>query len=381
MGRQKVNHKSPYLPYLSLLLTTNLAFLQACGNEFQSFDNHSGESLHNICVEKGGHNTYVIDKNSVYAKKEVSSLVGPDYNHLPLKPAHLLFLNTSGYLQNETFRILSYTGQQVSTTDCPLKFNYEEDHGVALSQLNSYYYSSLARQFSSQRKLFLLGQGIYIITQAPVTGWSSADNTIYLGRDPETEHDSGLDASILLGLIAEANIYYATQGAIYEDSQRHQRDCRGEQEMCCSSQRGCSKAISIGLSQYFVSYFFRDAPTIGETYSNDFTGIKDCGVSRSLKESQNLSLSEAFSACKERGYVYPMGTLYASIWWNIWQQILVEEPQKTDIFQDLYLEHLKGLRGGFDFFNALELIIDVDEQQFDSQFSSYFKDEFTRRGL
>ena len=364
-------------------LVLSLAFLLSCGEKHIGKEGQS--RAQSVCVEMGGHNTYVVDKNSVYSKGEISALEGPDYKDLSLKPAHLLFLDTSGRLQNDTFLVLSYTGQQVQTTRCPLRFNYESDQGSSLSQVTSYYYSSLARQFSEERGLSLLGGGTYIINQAPITGWSSRDNTIYLGLDSKTGHDSGLDGSLLLNLIGEANIYYASRGAIYRGTREHHRDCRGKREMCCVSDRGCSKALSIGLSQYFSSQFFREAPSLGETYSNDLGGLEDCGISRDLNRSQRVSMAEAFSACGgasgAAGYVYPMATVYASVWWSVRRRVVESKPQELESFQVFYLEHLESLTGEFRFEEALEAILELDSRKFNSQFSSYFRDEFVRRGI
>lgn len=366
--------------FLLPILGMGFIFLQSCGEGFVPINNGINSSS-GLCVEEGGHNTYVVNKNSVHSKGEISSLTGPDYKELGLKPVHLLFLGHSGWLENNTFRVLSYTGKQVNTTQCPLKFNYELDKGVTLSQVTSYYYSSLARQFSNEIELSLTGQGVYLITQAPVTGWSSKDNTIYLGVHQESQHDSGLDASIILNLVSEANIYYASRGNIYKDVEPNHRDCQDEKRMCCVDEEGCSKALTIGLSHYFSSYFFRKAPTVGESYSNKLTGIEDCGISRDLSKSKDLLISDAFNACEEKGYVYPMATVYASIWWNVLNKILDAEPQEAEPFQVFYLEHLKRLKGDFNFIDAFRSISELDAENFGSKFAPYFREEFIRRGI
>ena len=363
-----------------------LVSFQNCKGVFQSIDNSVSSKAPIVssklnCIESNQSHACVIDKNSVYEKGQISSREGPDYNGLSLKPVELSFLDDSGFLQNDTFRVLSYTGQQVRTTDS-LKFGYESDQGVALSQVTSYYYSSLARKFSQDAKLSLVGKGLYIITQAPVTGWSIEDNTIYLGLDPETQHDSGLDGSLILSLVSEANIYYANLGAINTQMREKHRDCRGEKELCCIDDKGCSKAITIGLSLYFSSYFFQDTPTVGESYSNSLTGMEDCGISRNLNESKYVSISEAFNACGDnKGLVYPMATVYASIWWNVFKKVLDTAPEEAERFQVFYLKHLKGLRGNFDFIDTFNSMKELDSQDFESKFTPYFMTEFTRRGI
>ena len=369
--------------FLFIIFMVGMILFQNCEGEFKAIksSNHPLITKSLNCLDETEHDDCVINKNSVYEKKEISSLAGPDYSGLLLKPVNLPFLDDSGKLQNNTFRVLSYTRQQVNTTHSPLRFSYESDNGVALSQVTSYYYSSLATQFSKKTNLSLTGYGLYIITQAPVTGWSAEDNTIYLGLNPNNQHDSSLDASILLNLLSEANIYYASQGAIYKETSENHKDCRGKEEMCCINEKGCSKALTMGLSLYFSSHFFKDSPTVGESYSNSLTGMEDCGISRSLNESRDVSISEAFNACWTKGYVYPMATVYASIWWNVHKEIRDNKPQKTKEFQTFYLEHLKRLKGSFNFMDAFHSIEELDTQDFDSTFAPYFKKELIRRGI
>ena len=435
------------------------------------------------CVAASGAHSCVVKKNLFYGKRQMmdsgdteefdgvteemdnreglwsENLSLIDYRDLPLQAVHLPFLDDSNLLKNSTFQVLSYMRKPVYR-GTPLKFSYEPDNGVALSQVTSYYYSSLARSFSRDMDLSLVGKGLYIITQAPVTGWSSEDNTIYLGReglpdqslgsffqgqkgtvestggmmgeganrnpssnlDEEEEpieqnqnlpsdsdnsgiggdiktvsdpHESALDGGIILNLIAEANIYYATKGAINEEVESRHKTCQipvrahgGTQsdeieEACCVDKNGCSKAISMGLSLYFSSYFFQDAPTVGEVYSRQPTGMEDCGISRDLNKSKDVTIEEAFRACgdKGEGYVYPMATVYASIWWNVRKEILNKAPEEVENFQRFYLEYLKELTGSLTFTDAYELIVELDAKSFGSKFTNYFNEEMKRRGV
>ena len=112
---------------------------------------------------------------------------------------------------------------------------------------------------------------------------------------------------------------------------------------------------------------------MGESFSNKITGMEDCGISRDLNESKDLSFSEAFHACEETGYIYPMGTVYASVWWNIYQEIQKKEPQELERFHVFYLEYLKQLKGSFDFIDAFQSIKKLDSQVFGSTFTPYFR--------
>ncbi len=394
--------------FIVFFLSFSSLFFQGCGDgSIHKFGSYN-KGTHQFCTDGGGLSAYVINKNSVHSKKAISQKLGSEYENLALKLVYIDPPRSSKFLQNETFRIRSYTGVQVEATKCLLEFPYSLDKGVPLSQVTSYYYSSLVNQFSQDQELSLKGKGIYIITQAPVTGWSSQDNTIYLGKDTNSSYDSSLDASILLSLIGSANIHYASGGAAYMGSSSQHRACRGEDEMCCINKNGCSKALTIGLSHFFAASFFPEAPTIGESYSNKLTGIEDCGISRDLNQSKDISVLETFHACSnaqgdsnnqgisgssnqnsnnqvsnsgDSGYIYPMATLYASIWWNVFKEISTQSPQKLEDFRVFYLEHLKQLQGSFTFIDAFHAMEDLDSKNFNSQFTSYFRKEFIRRGL
>ena len=382
------SQRSVFLLFTFVVVATGTVFLfQNCGN-FEALVDGKFSRFSRIekikCLENFPSHSCVIDKNSVYEKGKISETNNPDYTDLLLKAVRLTLLEGSSLLKNNTFQILSYTGTQVSVNG-PLKFSYESDNGVLLSQVTSYYYSTLAMVFSESTELSLAGKGLYIITQAPVTGWSSEDNTIYLGLETEggISHDSGLDGGILLNLVSEANIYYASRGAINRGLEQRHRDCQNKKQMCCTDEEGCSKAMSIGLSMYFASHFFPLAPTVGESYNNSLTGVEDCGISRDLKASKDVLISEAFGVCGEdnEGYVYPMATVYASVWWNVRERILSEALEEAENFQKFYLEHIKDLNGNLNFTEAYGLIEDLDSRDFGSRFAPYFKEELNRRGL
>ncbi len=387
------NIRTCFLFVFFMVVVVGPVFLfQNCG-KFEALDSDSPFrssvlSQQVSCLENFLSYSCVVDKNSVYEKGGISETNNPAYTGLLLKPVILTLLDDSGLLKNDTFQILSYTGKQVNVHG-PLKFSYELDNGVFLSQVTSYYYSSLAMGFSESTELFLASKGLYIITQAPVTGWSSEDNTIYLGleNDEEThqinQHDSGLDGSILLNLVSEANIYYASKGAINRGLETKHRNCQNKEQMCCVDENGCSKAMSIGLSMYFASYFFSLAPTVGESYNNSLTGVEDCGISRDLNVSKDILISEVFGVCGEgnEGYVYPVATVYASIWWNVRNKLLNEALDEAENFQKFYLEHLKDLNGNLNFIDAYRLIGELDSRDFGSQFTPYFREEFIRRGF
>ena len=96
-----------------------------------------------------------------------------------------------------------------------------------------------------------------------------------------------------------------------------------------------------------------------------------------------MTIEEAFRSCGDngQGYVYPMATVYASIWWNVRKEILNKSPEEVENFQRFYLEYIKGLTGSLTFIDAYELIVELDTKSFGFKFTNYFREEMSRRGL
>jgi len=157
------------------------------------------------------------------------------------------------------------------------KVAWSDENYSIIAHLMSYHWSQAVMEHfrAAGASSYIEDNGLTIDTEAVVTGFSSANKTIYLQAGTEASAPA-LDASVLVHLMGEAALYFASQGKIYDLARdtRHV-DCgtpggpvyAGD---CCASEIGCSKALSAGLSDYLVSVIFEsfeNATAVGDGVS------------------------------------------------------------------------------------------------------------------
>jgi hypothetical protein len=232
-------------------------------------------------------------------------------------------------------------------------------------------------------------KAIEVAVNAAQTGWLPAQNKITLQRDA-SGNQLALEAGFVVHMLGQANIHHASNGQINDlGLDTNHVDCglnNGAvfQNDCCVSVNGCSRAIQMGAADYLVALIFPENPTLGETWVNRSSGLDYCGFSRDLRGHQSSTAQQAFGACAARGasgQIFTMGTLYASIWFEIRKTVKVALPLRLNDFDRLYMLHLAELQGQDTFLTTINKIKSIDAAQFGTAFSSYFDAEAARRGL
>jgi len=97
-----------------------------------------------------------------------------------------------------------------------------------------------------------------------------------------------------------------------------------------------------------------------------------------------LRASEAYDACAgegRAGQVFAMGSFYSSIWWSVRRVVTQANPGDLGDLDRLHAQLLARLDGADDFRTALEKLVLLDQQMFQSKFSALFQEEYLRRGL
>ncbi len=304
-------------------------------------------------------------------------------------------LDSSGFLKNERFSVIPYEDERLSVKSMgenKLKFHYPSSE---LAQITAYYWThrtlNLIESFMPKETIAHT-ETFQVHTKAKTTGWSSKKKSIYLGYDEQL--DTAFSAETTIHLVAEASLFFQTNGAVYKlkDKTKHitcgfmQKDKTVAlyKDHCCSLKRGCSKALIFGQGDYIVSLFFPRAPIVGESYAGSLTGLSYCGISRNLSEVRQKTAEEFFTACSEEGMpgqIFTMGIFYASLWWNIRQQALLEK--KEDDVDKLFFLHLLRLNGDDDIITAFEKVRNLDSEIFPKEESLYslFEEELKERGL
>ena len=160
--------------------------------------------------------------------------------------------------------------------------------------------------------------------------------------------------------------------------------------VCCTGPDGCFDAIHKGQAVFHTLIILPPALSAPDSFNfrgettSPFFDNSGCHISRSVELNRNLTVEEAFNcetAENTRGQTFNMGSLYASIWWEIYNH---EETSKEDI-NTLFLEHLPVILLSDTFRTVAPKIIDKARELFDEskgeQYARIISQEFTRRGL
>ena len=178
---------------------------------------------------------------------------------------------------------------------------------------------------------------------------------------------------MLLSLWGEANVHYASKGAIADLSgDLNHVACLNDLKGCCATKNGCSKAILSGAGDYFALMVFADQPRMGEGLANSTSGQALCGKHRDVADFASSRAADLYAACSARGAVAGMGFLYASMWW----QVRTQATGSMTVDQ-LFLRHLKDLNGHDTFATAKVKILALAP----SDLKTLFQQEFSKRGI
>jgi hypothetical protein len=354
-----------------------------------SLDLASSGQLIDDCMDRQGVDACLFLKSPVTQKGSALESGTGELTSLQRYAVRLPALDGSGFLRNASFSVQGPAAEKISLENGSWKFPVG-DSALRLAHISAYYWLTMAAMAIKNRtgEFYAEGRNIKVVVNDDKTGWSSSDNSIRL----EVSADGrpiAFDAGVMIHLLAQANLHYATLGKIDDmGNDTHHMDCGptgGEtyQNDCCQTKDGCSRAVAAGASDYLVALMFPDAPTVGEYWANRGSGLGFCNISRDLRMNANLSASEAFGACRDfgvAGEIYNMGTLYASIWWEIRKQ-LKQDPAATLQFDQLYMRHLSALDGADTITTAVSKAKQIDARDFAGRFTQLFDAEIGRRGL
>lgn len=260
--------------------------------------------------------------------------------------------------------------------------------------------------------------------------WSSSDsggraktNWISLGIANQSSrpgyYEEGLDAEVLLHEMGHANFAYAKgfpQGDIFADNYGYD-GCRNATDTACTSpvrlcgrlrspnvlpKDGCQSAINEGLADFHYLMMFPDYPSIWETNLLSEDGL----ISRNMNVAKNKKVSDFISGqfcdildanklkdtqaedncegpnghggvSRDNAEIHLLGTAYASILFGIYS-----DP-KTDkrAFETTFLLHLQQIGPSTRFPESRDLLLAIDENQFESVNSRIIRSIFSAKGI
>ncbi len=338
------------------------------------------------CMSSSAYDGCLFSKNPVaQLAKALSEPLHKDFNlsTMQIYGVRLKNLDTSGGLSNASFVIVPATGSPVVVSSLS-KYSFK-DHPALLSQISAYFWmeASLRLMEKKMGSLYAKEKLIKVHTRETLAGWSSTRNEIDLATN-DLGNDMALDGGIIAHFVGHANLSYATEKAIYDlSSDTNHVDCVDGvlplKKGCCKDKNGCSKALALGVADYQMTMVFPNSPTLGETWVNKTKGVTTCGLSRHLDDLSSFTASQVYLACESEGksgFAPMMGSLYASIWWEV--QKMVTDP--SPLYQ-LFSAHLAYFKGSDTFLDALDHITAADSALFGGQYAPFFVEEYTRRGL
>ncbi|MCB0386982.1 MAG: hypothetical protein KDD43_16430, partial [Bdellovibrionales bacterium] len=248
----------------------------------------------------------------------------------------------SGRLQNSSVEIVTLEGTAVDTAKLQ---SYKElgvdDASNFLEQQMAYYWANRSIEYLSAwaGNLYVKNQGIKIIVDDRTHGWRPSTKSIHLKKS-SLGKSMAANGGLVVHLLAQANLWLATGGEIdnLSGDSKHQA-CGTHDKGCCRNPTGCSRALASGAADYMVAIMFPDDPGMGEYWSNSLDGVKSCTQSRNLKYMSAITATDANQACSgQAGEVHALGSVYASIWWDVRKKAEENRPGSGREIDTLYMD-------------------------------------------
>ncbi len=362
-----------------------LEFGSSGGSDLQP----STDKLDANCLNDSKYDACIFYKNPV-AQTQVA-LAQPMNNNLDISKLQiygvkLTGLKNNGFLENDKFQILTLSTPRLSTNNpFGLKINIQQDTQLATAQMMTYYWLERAAEYLESHSGVLASSTtqLKVYIDDSISGFSSATQSIHLSKT-DVGNKMALSGDLAIYYYGVANSWFASGGLINKNITKNHVDCNSRSQECCSSNLGCARALESAAGDYFVHLIFPDRPGLGEAWINKATGIGFCNIARNLTLNKTLSASSAYSACASQsaaGEVHIMGTLYASIWWNIRTNAELTKSGSSKDIDTLFMQHLNLLTADDDFKTVQAKILSVDDRLFAGSHKNTIMAEFIARGL
>jgi hypothetical protein len=309
-----------------------------------------------------------------------------DFSSLQIYGVKLTGLKNTGFLENDKFQILTLNVPRLSTNNpFGLKVGILADSQFTIPQMMTYYWLERTAEYLEARLGRLASSTglLKVYVDDSIAGFSSASQSIHLTKT-DAGNKMALSGDLAIYYYGVANAWSASAGLITKNITRNHIDCNSRSLECCTTSMGCAKALQSAAGDYFVHLMFPDRLGLGEAWINNASGIGYCGVNRNLSLNQKLSADQAYAACAAQsanGEVHVMGSLYASIWWNIRSNAESLKSGSSQEIDSLFIQHLALLTADDDFKSVQAKIQSVDNRLFAGAHKAAITAEFVARGL
>jgi hypothetical protein len=293
-------------------------------------------------------------------------------------------LDTGG-LESATLKIRSVRGTKVSTKQKLPLHRVDASNPTPSMMVQTYYWLNRATEYLQARtgSLPTFQRQLDVVVDDTVSGYRSSRHSLHLSWSQDTA-PLAASGEIAVFHFGVANLHTANQGAHTNPwSTATHTACGSElspqhSTTCCKSSRGCARAIEVGVGAYFSALIFPNSLPFGEVIKNSQAGLSRCARDRSVNAWADVTATAAHAACAgAQGDVISMGSIYASIWWEIRRQ----SGERAAEVETLFMRHLTEIESGDDFRSALDKAVLIDQARFGGRSTSLIRAELSRRGL
>lgn len=251
------------------------------------------------CMAPGNdYEACIFFKNPVYERKApFATTIGQtsDLSQYQTYGVKIANRDTSGFLQNATFRVIPPNTISRLAADAAGKFKVPfsncsapgvctADSSRRVSQVMAYYWLDAQEQMMKARtgKFYASGKNILVNTYQTNfdnAAWDALNNRVLMGVSGT--QDYALSAEVYSHEMGHANLDYATNFVIFNsDVSGTEVVCAQGLATCCKTVAGCIDAINEGQADYHAAIVFDEGGTLGETLINTLGGIVECGLGR-----------------------------------------------------------------------------------------------------
>jgi hypothetical protein len=351
------------------------------------------------CMTNPGYDACIFYKNPVAQR---GAPFNPATNYSSNMSAIQIYgvnLNTAT-LSTPSFRISMDGGRSVATRNPSgnWKFTYASDANHRVAQVMTFYWMREQQEVMKEisGRWYAEGKNVNAVAFTSTDGgannnayFSPVQNRIVMGFFNDAgiytggEIEAALSADVTMHEMGHANWHHSNTARLGNEGALHVT-C-GNNNLCCTTNLGCTRAANEGQADIHAFLMFPDLPpATGESANNSLTGLVSCNIPRNPllnSDASPLRTNETFyNACPQgsRGAIHVMGSLYATIWYDI-----ITDPgvQDRDEIAKIFTEHLPLIMNNHDFVDLGTLIVSVAETFYPGKYANIIRAAFALRGL
>jgi hypothetical protein len=272
-------------------------------------------------------------------------------------------LSSQTELKSVNFSISAKSGQKAAPeASGTYKYKYSDDSGKSfVAQLMAYFWMTEEIEIIKKKSGRFYAEG----KAAPVSSFDKSvkNNAYWDGKGivlgeltiPGKPSEVALGADVYIHELGHGNMQYAAGNTAYST---------------CGSAAGCIGAINEGQADFHVALVFSQNPVLGEHFFNSMAGMPG----RNVLQNRNLTGASAFSS--GGGEVHNMGTVYASLLWEMY----VHPAMAPLDFAKMFSLHLAMLTNSSTIANSKAIFESINKAQFGGKYKTVIDEVFKLKG-